>query len=104
MAYSRNKVLLDPSASTVTGGPYLIADMTQLSLSYVTQTASASNLTVQMSNENGLTAALVETNWSTVTIMPAQGFYGVETGPRWIRVLRASASSATVILQGLVNR
>ena len=98
--------LLRASSSDITGGPYLIADFTQLSLSRITQVGTASTLTVQMSNADGLgdTGLADATNWSNVTGLTAQGIFGIETGPRWLRVMQKSASSETVILSGLVNR
>lgn len=104
MAYTQRKTLLDAASSDVTGGPFFIGDCTQLSLSWTTQVAGASTLTVQMSNEDGLGSAFGDAAWSNVTLIAAQGMFGVETGPRWLRVLRASASSASVEITGLVNR
>lgn len=104
MPYTRFAVLLDPSTSDVTGGPFFIGDFTQLTLSRISQIAGASNLTVQVSNSDGFTAALAADDFSHVTALAAQGAFGVETGPRWIRVLRKSASSETIAISGLVNR
>ena len=104
MAYTKHKTLLDTSASSVTGGPMLIADYTQLTISWVTQVGGASTLTVQMSNEHGLNADFGTAAWSHITGLSAQGEFGVETGSRWMRVLRASASSATVQVSALYNR
>lgn len=104
MAYTINKTLLDVSASTVTGGPVLIQEATQLVLSIVTQVGTASSYTVQMSNDDGLTSALGNFAFSNATVITAQGVYGVETGARWIQILRPSASSATITVSWLVNR
>ena len=104
MAYTKFKTLLDTSASSVTGGPTLIADLTQLTVSWITQVGTASTLTIQMSNEHGLNADFGTAAWSHVTGLTAQGVFGVETGGRWLRILRASASSATVQISGLYNR
>lgn len=104
MPYTRQGTLLDVTTSDVTGGPFFIGDFTQLTLSYVTQTGTASNLTVQMSNADGFASSIPEASYSNVTIMASQGMFGVETGSRWLRILRKSASSATLEVSGLVNR
>ena len=104
MAYTKQKTLLDPSSSDVTGGPYFIGDFTQLTISRVTQLGTASNLTIQVSNSNGFTAALAADDFSNVTAVAAAGAFGIETGARWLRVIRKSASSETISLSGLVNR
>lgn len=104
MAYTRNRYLTDLGDNNVsTSTPYLIADFTQLTLSVVT-TGAGSPITVQISNDHGLNAALGAPAWSTVTVLANQGIFGVETGARWLRVARTSASSATCILSGLVNQ
>src|SRR5690242_17153046 len=98
MAYTRQKILLTAASSGLTAGPYLMADFTQMTISIVTQTGSASVFTVQMSNENGITSALAQDQFSHVTALTAQGQFGVETGARWLQVLRPSASSATIAI------
>lgn len=103
MAYTRQKTLHDLGNYAVsTSTPVLIADATQISLSVVT-TGAGSPVTVQMANANGLTSALVATDWSSVTALTSNGVYAVESGPRWLRTQRESASSATVTLSYLVN-
>src|SRR5690349_20133428 len=98
MAYPKQVTLHDSSANAVsTSTPVLIAEATQISLSLVT-TGAGSPLTVQMSNADGMTAALVATDWSTVSALTANGVYAVESGPRWLRTQRESASTATVNL------
>lgn len=104
MAYNKQETLLDPSTSDVTGGPVFIGDFTQLVLSRITQLGTASNLTIQVSNSNGFTAALAADDFSHVTAVAAAGAFGIETGPRWLRVIRKSASSETIAISGLVNR
>ena len=101
--YTRNDTLLGFSSSSVTGGPFLIADYATLSVSIVTIT-TASPYTIQMSNADGFTAAIPEGSWSNVTLITAQGMYNIDPGPRWIRVLQtASNSSATVTIAGAVR-
>lgn len=104
MAFTRQKTLLTAASSGLTAGPYLMADFTQMTVSIVTQTNVASVFTVQMSNEDGLSSALAQDQFSHVTALSQQGQFGVETGPRWVQVLRPSASSATIAISGAVNR
>lgn len=104
MPYSRQRTMHDGGSHAVsTSTPVLIVDATQISLS-LTTTGAGSPLTVQMSNADGLRTALVATDWSTVTALTANGVFAVESGPRWLRTQRESASSATVNLSFLVNR
>lgn len=103
MAYTKQRLCFDGSASSVTAGPYLIQDFTQLVLSYVTNSGSASALTVQVTSDDGLASALGNFAFSNATVITAQGPFGVETGSRWIRFLR-SDSSCTLSYSALVNR
>lgn len=103
MAYPKQKLCFDGSASSVTAGPYLVGDYTQLVFSYITNSGSASALTVQVSSEDGLGSALGSFSFSNATVVTAQGPFGVETGGRWIRFLR-SDSSCTLAFSGTINR
>lgn len=102
MAHAKAKVLLGQagiaSSSTGTSNPCFVGDCRLLTLSIQTQTASASNITVSLSNTNGFQSNDSAFFWSNVTILPAQGIFTIDPGARWIRVERASGSTATVIL------
>lgn len=82
---------LSATSSTYTSTPYFTGDFAQMSLSWTTSDAQTSRLTLQGSNEHGLTASL--TTWSNVTAITAQGIFAVEPGMRWLRCLRASDDS-----------
>ena len=87
-------------SSTYTSNAYCVADLRQMAVSWNTDAADASNLTVQASHEDGFTAAL--TVWSTLTTIPLAGVYTIDPGMRWMRTLRGSEESlAVVTLSGL---
>ena len=91
MGYSKQQVLLGlASDSSGTSPAIFVGDARLLSLSRVTSTGSASNLTVSLSNDDGFTAAI--TSWSVVTILPNQGIFTIDPGARWLRAERALIS------------
>lgn len=93
------------SISSGTSPSIFVGDCRLLSLSVVTSTGSASNVTVSLSNDPGFSAVIG--SWSNVTILPNQGIFSIDPGARWIRVERAAiainaagstASNTSVIL------
>lgn len=101
--YSRSYVTGGSAfSSTVTLGPILIADYRQCSLSIATSNGSASNHTIQASNDDGFLSSI--NTWSNLSIVAAQGVLKIDVGPRWIRILRPSVDSQTVYgIQGFVG-
>ncbi len=101
--YSRQAVMLDGSSaqsSARTSPPFLVADAGQISISYITVTTSVGTLTVQGSNDDGLTAGSSSLStsvslpfWSTISLVAAQGIFTVSPGARWIRVIRNAVDS-----------
>jgi hypothetical protein len=102
MGHSRRKLLLGSASDSSGTSPHIfVGDCRLLSVSVQTSTASASNVTISLSNDDGFTAAVGR--WSTVTVLPAQGIFTVDPGARWLRAERANiaisaASNATVTL------
>lgn len=105
MAHSRHKYMLGlagaASSSTGTSNPVFVGDCRLLSVSIQSSTGSASNITIQLSNDDGFKAA--PAFWSTVTVLPNQGIYAIDPGARWVRAERANiavsaASNCTVTL------
>lgn len=82
------------TSSTVTQGPVLAADWNNISLSIVTATNTASNHTIQGSNDDGFASSIV--SWSNLSVVVAAGLIKLDNGARWIRVLRPSVDSTTV--------
>lgn len=86
-------------SSTFTSNHFLVADLTQMTVSVQTSDAAGSRLTLQSSSEDGLQASL--TTWSTITTITTPGIFTVDTGLRWIRGLRSSLDSlGEVVIQG----
>lgn len=93
--YTRQAVLGgSATSSTVTQGPVLVADWNAIALSVATAAAVASNHTLQASNDNGLQSSIV--TWSNLSVIAAQGMVKVDSGVRWVRILRPSVDSTTV--------
>ena len=96
---SRNVVLFDGSSiqsSTFTTASVLVADFSQLVVSWQTDTGLASVYTIQGTNVDGFGAAIVEGDWSDITAMSAQGIFTIDPGIRWIRGLRNSNESVSI--------
>jgi len=106
--YSRQAVMLDGTSanSNVTiSPPFLVADAGQISISYITVVASVNSLTVQGSNDDGLSqgASSLSTTvslpfWSTISTVASQGIFTVTPGARWIRVMRVATDSRASVL------
>jgi len=102
MGRARDQVLLgSDSASSGTSPSIFVGDCRLLSVSVVSSTGSASNITLSLSNDGGFSAAIVA--WSVVTVLPNQGIFTVDPGARWLRAERANiamsaASNTTVFL------
>jgi hypothetical protein len=95
--FSRRVDLFNGSSaqsSTYTSSAILVADYDNLTVSWLTDTGSASVFTVQGSNEDGLTASI--TTWSTVSTMNADGMYTIDPGVRWLRAQRRSNESLSI--------
>ena len=99
MGYERNKTVFNSAvSSTYTSTDYLIIDAATLSVSWTTVNAVSSRLTIEASNDHGITGAI--TNRSTLTAITTPGFYTLDPGARWVRFRRGSEeSTATVQLQ-----
>lgn len=96
--YTDNIVLFDgasANSSDYTSSDVLIADYERITLSYLTVGAAAATLTVEGSNDNGLTAS-IQTR-STLTSITQDGTYTVDPGVRWLRAIRPSAESQCVV-------
>lgn len=105
MGHSKAKIMLGiavGSTSSGTSPSIFIGDARVLSLSVVTSSGSASNVTVGLSNDPGFSATIG--TFSAVTVLTQQGVYYIDPGARWMRVERANiamtsvASNTTVIL------
>ena len=105
--YTSQPIVLKASSadsSTITSGVACVADADQISLSIVSVAAVASNWTVQGTNAEGSRAAIAEGEWSTVSVIAAQGIFSVTPGMRYIRLLRPAVNSlASVVLSYRVS-
>lgn len=103
MPHAKVQVLLgNDSSSSGTSPSIFVGDCRLLSISIQTSTASASNITIALSNDGGFSTSTLF--FSTVTVLPNQGIFTIDPGARWIRAERANiamtsvASNATVML------
>ena len=99
--YSRNVLVLDSTSansSNRTSNPLLIADAQQLSASWMTAVAVASNLTVQASNDDGLSTGAAVQLWSNISVVAAAGIFSITPGARWIRFVRPAVDSQSSVL------
>lgn len=107
-------VLLGANTSSVTGTPWYVGDLRQLTISIQTSTASASRFTFVGTNDDGFQAPLgtpsmlvPSGNWSIVTVLTSQGLVIFDPAPgfRWINGFRpdfgvSASSNVTVTLAG----
>ena len=108
MARNKPKIMLGlsgvASSSTGTSNPTFVGDCRLLTISMQTSTASASNITISLSNNHGMNSTDSTLFWSTVTILPSRGIFTIDPGAQWIQAERANiamtsaASNTTVVL------
>lgn len=89
-SWTRRIQLLDNSSSTLSSVPYFVGAAETISLSIMTSTTSASNVTIRGSNAAGFSTAIPDFSWSVLTVLPAQGQYLITPGIRWILAERAN--------------
>lgn len=98
--YERQWAAFDGSSgqsSTYTSNAYFVGDAGRLSVSWDTDSADASRLTVQISNDQGFTSAI--SFWTSGAVLTARGVGTVSnnTFSRWARVLRGSEESLAIV-------
>lgn len=84
------------SNSGITSNVYYVPDAAELTAFF--DIDSATTCVLQGSNADGVTAAIGEDEWSTLTTMTAVStnqMLNIEPGFRWIRGLRETASAAS---------
>lgn len=98
MAYTRRYTPFAVSTSATTSNPLYSGDFTLMSVTV----ESASALTLQGTNADGLTTALAERDWSNLSVIAGLGTFSVTPGVRWVRLVR-SQSTQTVHLHALAG-
>lgn len=82
------------TSSTFTSSAQYVGDYAYMTISWTTDEANASRLTLQASNDDGFQSAIA--NWSVITGIITQGTYTVDPGFRWVRAQRQSNESLAV--------
>jgi hypothetical protein len=98
MAYTRRYTPFAVSSSTSVSNPLFTGDFTLLSVTV----ESASALTLDGSNADGLTSALASRDWSTLSVIAGAGTFSITPGVRWMRLQR-SQSTQTIHLHALAG-
>lgn len=91
--------------SGITSNVYLTADAAELTLAL--DIDSETTVVVQQSNAQGFRTAFVEDDWSTLTTIASVGantLLDIEPGFRWLRVLRETASAASLASATVAGR
>ena len=103
--YTRQQTVLDSTSansSTRTSNAFLVTDAQAISVSFITQVAGAQTMTIQGSNDDGLSAAGPNMNtggvWSTISSVAGAGIFTITPGVRWIRFIRSAVDSQASIL------
>lgn len=90
---------LTQSASVVTTNPFFVGDFRILTVSVSTQSTHA--ISIQLSNEEGVTAPPSEAGWFTVLSPSVSSLFAIsQVGARWSRSSSPSGSSCTIIFAG----
>lgn len=88
--YVRERSLFPADSSSVTtSAAYYVGDFH----SFTVEPGSASTVTLQASNANGFTTALVEGDWSTLTVVASTGIKQIDPGFRWLRAIRSQSTN-----------
>lgn len=91
--------------SAITSSLYFVGDAAELTLAL--DIDSATTVVVQQSNAQGFRTAFVEDDWSTLTTaasLTANTMLDIEPGFRWLRVLRETASTASLAAAVVAGR
>ena len=89
MGYAKYQNMLGADSSSSGTSPwFFVGDCRLITVSRVTSTASASNLTISLSNDDGLQSSIA--NFSLATVLPNAGIFTIDPGARWIRAERAA--------------
>lgn len=97
MAYLQTQSLMTVGFSGLTSVPYFVGDADTISLSLITATTE-STYTIQGTASDGFTAAIPANEWSTLTLLTAQGVFGIQPGVRWIRSIESASNSSATLL------
>ena len=99
------KDLFEDVSSDITSSTYFVGDAEELTLDL--DVDSATTIIVQGSNAQGFRTAFVEDDWSTLTTIvsiSANDILNIEPGFRWARVLRETASTASLASATVAGR
>jgi len=91
--------------SAVTSATYFVGDAEEFTLDL--DIDSETTVTIQGSNAQGFRTSFVEDDWSTLTTVAsiaANDLLNIEPGFRWLRVLRESASTASLAKATVAGR
>lgn len=91
--------------SAITSSTYFVGDAAEITLAL--DIDSATTVVVQGSNAQGFRTAFVEDDWSTlttITAIAANDLLNIEPGFRWIRLLRETASTASLAAATVAGR
>jgi len=103
--YTRRIAMFDGSStqsSTYTSNAVFVGDYDNISVSWHTDTADSSRLTLEGSGDDGFGSAIVY--WSVMTGITVAdqatvtgGIYTVDPGVRWMRAARGSEESLSIV-------
>ena len=85
--------------SGATSNVLFMGDAVMVTFSLTTSSGTASVWTLQGNASDGFFSAIDATQWQPVKTVTQQGYYSLDTLPRWLAFQRtASASSTTITL------
>jgi hypothetical protein len=85
--------------SVETSNTFFTGDAVMVTFSLTTSSTTASSWTAMGNASDGFFSAIDATQWQPVKTVTQQGYYSLDTLPRWLAFQRtASASSTTITL------
>ncbi|MDX1486705.1 MAG: hypothetical protein R3268_00790 [Acidiferrobacterales bacterium] len=93
MGNYRRELYASKTASEVTSETYWVGDAQELTVQLL---GSPSTTTIQGTNVDGRSAAIAETDWSTISTVIGDGIVNIEPGWRWMRGLRSETTAMHV--------
>ena len=85
------------TASVVTSNTFFLGDAVMVTFSLTTSSTTASVWTLQGNATDGFLTAIDATQWQSIKTVGQQGYYSLDTLPRWGRFQRTPSNSSDSI-------
>ena len=83
--------------SALTSNVFFLGDAVMVTFSLTTSSTTASTWTLQGNASDGFFSAIDASQWQTIKTVTSQGYYSLDTIPRWGRFQRVPSNSSTTL-------